>query len=100
MFPGGPMYYITWFLWKMANNCKPLAYFFAFAGVCYGWGLVLSLKLTQSPLHFKTALTGHRNRKYLTCALITAAIIFGGIQSISKVSEKVVPFMRNRTLYP
>ena len=26
-------------------------------------------------------------------ALITAAIIFGGIQSISKVSEKVVPFM-------
>ena len=59
----------------------------------HGWGLVLSLKLTQSLLHFKIALTGHQKIVSVILALITAAIIFGGIQSISKVSEKVVPFM-------
>ena len=62
---GGPMYYITHgFSGKWQTIAKPLAYFFAFAKI-------VSIIL----------------------ALITAAIIFGGIQSISKVSEKVVPFM-------
>ena len=59
---GGPMYYITHgFFGKWQIIAKPLATSLPLQ-VCllHGWGLVLSLKLTQSPPHFKTALTGHQ----------------------------------------
>ena len=82
------------FLGKWQTIAKPLATSLPLqVSLLHGWGLVPSLKLTQSPLRFKNSFDWSPKIVSVILALITAAIIFGGIQSISKVSEKVVPFM-------
>lgn len=92
---GGPMYYITnGITGRLKVIAKPLAYFFALAGI-----LVALLGIgTFSQVN---SITGSLQNTFawspkvvsVVIAILVAIIVFGGIQSISKVSEKVVPFM-------
>ena len=92
---GGPMYYITHgFSGKWQIIAKPLAYFFAFAGVLVAWlGIGTFSQVNSITASLQNSFDWSPKIVSILLALITAAIIFGGIQSISKVSEKVVPFM-------
>ena len=92
---GGPMYYITHgFSGKWQTIAKPLAYFFAFAGVLVAWlGIGTFSQVNSITASLQNSFDWSPKIVSIILALITAAIIFGGIQSISKVSEKVVPFM-------
>lgn len=92
---GGPMYYITHgFSGKWQTIAKPLAYFFAFAGVLVAWlGIGTFSQVNSITASLQNSFDWSPKIVSVILALITAAIIFGGIQSISKVSEKVVPFM-------
>lgn len=92
---GGPMYYITHgFSGKWQTIAKPLAYFFAFAGVLVAWlGIGTFSQVNSITASLQNSFDWSPKIVSILLALITAAIIFGGIQSISKVSEKVVPFM-------
>ena len=92
---GGPMYYITHgFKGKWQTIAKPLAYFFAFAGVLVAWlGIGTFSQVNSITASLQNSFDWSPKIVSVILALITAAIIFGGIQSISKVSEKVVPFM-------
>lgn len=92
---GGPMYYITHgFSGKWQTIAKPLAYFFAFAGVLVAWlGIGTFSQVNSITASLQNSFDWSPKIVSVILAFITAAIIFGGIQSISKVSEKVVPFM-------
>lgn len=86
---GGPMYYL-----EKGLGCKPLAYAFALFGMLvalFGIGtfpqvnsIVDAAYLSFQVPHWATG---------LTLAVLVALITLGGIQSISRVSTKVVPFM-------
>ena len=92
---GGPMYYITnGFKGKWQTIAKPLAYFFAFAGVLVAWlGIGTFSQVNSITASLQNSFDWSPKIVSVILALITAAIIFGGIQSISKVSEKVVPLL-------
>ncbi|WP_069999928.1 alanine/glycine:cation symporter family protein [Cellulosilyticum sp. I15G10I2] len=88
---GGPMYYIER---GMGKKFKPLAIFFAVSGVLVallGVGTFPQVNAIsqsiQSTVGVDPRITG------IVIAVCVGLVIFGGIQSISKVSEKVVPFM-------
>lgn len=88
---GGPMYYI---LNGMGKRWKPLAVFFAVAGVLvayFGIGTFSQVNSITSSLENSFGLAPQIIS--VVIAVLVAIIIFGGIQSISKVAEKVVPFM-------
>lgn len=88
---GGPMYYI---LHGMGKKWKPLAVFFAVAGILvayFGIGTFSQVNSITSSLENSFNLSP--KLVSIVIAIVVAIIIFGGIQSISKVSEKVVPFM-------
>lgn len=88
---GGPMYYIVNGLGK---RWKSLAIVFSIFGVMVA--LLGSGTFTQV-----NSITESLNNAFglpativsIILAVIVAIIIFGGIQSISKVAEKIVPFM-------
>ncbi len=88
---GGPMYYITN---GMGEKFKPLAIFFAFSGVLVallGMGTFTQVNAITScienTLHLPAEGVG------IVLALLVGIITFRGINSISKVAEKVVPVM-------
>lgn len=88
---GGPMYYI---IHGMGEKFRPLAIFFAFSGVLVallGIGTFTQVNAITSSiektLHIKAEVMG------IILAIFVAIVTFKGISSISKVSEKVVPFM-------
>ncbi|WP_195550297.1 alanine/glycine:cation symporter family protein [Streptococcus australis] len=88
---GGPMYYI---LHGMGEKWRPLAIFFALAGVLvalFGIGTMTQVNAITGAL--KTSFQLSPQVTSLVIAGIVSAVIFGGIHWISKVSEKVVPFM-------
>ena len=88
---GGPMYYI---LHGMGEKWRPLAIFFALAGVLvalFGIGTMTQVNAITGAL--KTSFQISPQAASLVIAGIVSAVIFGGIHWISKVSEKVVPFM-------
>lgn len=88
---GGPMYYI---LNGMGKKWKPLAMLFAISGVLVAWfgiGTFAQVNSITSSLDNSFGLSPKITS--LVLAVITGLIIFGGIQSIAKISEKVVPFM-------
>lgn len=87
---GGPMYYIN----GMGKRWKPLAIFFAVAGILvayFGIGTFSQVNSIASSLENSFGLAPQIVS--IVVAVIVAIIIFGGIKSISKVAEKVVPFM-------
>lgn len=77
---------------KQLLNLWPTS--FAFAGVLVAWlGIGTFSQVNSITASLQNSFDWSPKIVSVILALITAAIIFGGIQSISKVSEKVVPFM-------
>ncbi|MEL4305822.1 sodium:alanine symporter family protein [Methanococcoides sp. LMO-2] len=90
---GGPMHYITRGLADKSYS-RPLAVFFAFSGVCvafFGIGIFPqvnaiadSAAITLNVPPFYTA---------IVITILVAMVTIGGIKSIAKVAQVLVPFM-------
>ncbi len=88
---GGPMHYIVN---GMGKNWKPLAIAFSIFGIMvalFGSGTFTQVNSITDSLY--NAMGISPQIVSIVLAVLVAIIIFGGIQSISKVAEKVVPFM-------
>ena len=88
---GGPMYYIEKGLGK---KFKPLAIFFAVSGILVallGIGTFSQVNSISSSLNTVAGVDPRITS--MVVAVLVAIIVFGGIKSISKVAEKVVPVM-------
>ncbi len=89
-FVGGPMYYIKNGLEK---NWRWLGFLFALFGTLASFGIGNMVQANsvadalQHSFQIPTWITG------IFIMLITAAVIFGGIQRIAEVASKLVPFM-------
>lgn len=88
---GGPMYYIVN---GMGEKWRPLASFFAISGILVAllgigtFSQVNSITDTvQGSFNIDPKITG------IILAICIALVVFGGLQSISNVATKVVPFM-------
>lgn len=88
---GGPMYYI---INGMGKKWKPLAIFFALAGILVAFlGIGTFSQVNSITASLKNSFNWSPQIVSSLIAIVVAVIIFGGIQSIAKVSEKLVPFM-------
>ena len=88
---GGPMYYIEN---GMGKKFKPLAMFFAGSGVLVALVGIGTFPQVNAIAESVNATLGIDVRIIgIIVAILVAIVVFGGIKSISKVSEKVVPFM-------
>lgn len=88
---GGPMYYITL---GMGQKWKPLAVFFAISGVLVallGMGTFSQVNSIASSMSASFGLAPQLVS--IVTAISIAFFIFGGIEKISDVSTKIVPFM-------
>jgi len=87
-FAGGPMYVL-----ELGMKKKPLALLFAFftAIAAFGIGNMVQAnaisELMRENFHIPRPATG------IVLATLTALVILGGIRSIARVCEKLVPFM-------
>ena len=88
---GGPMHYI---LNGMGEKYKPLAIFFSFSGILVallGIGTFTQVNAITDAINssfgINPKITG------IILAILVGLIVFGGLQSISKVATKIVPFM-------
>ena len=88
---GGPMYYIEKGLGK---KFKFLAILFAVFGILVALlGIGTFTQVNSIATSINTVLGVDPKITSVVVALIVATIVFGGIKSIAKVAEKVVPFM-------
>ena len=88
---GGPMYYI---INGMGKKWKPLAIFFALAGILVAFlGIGTFSQVNSITASLKNSFNWSPQIVSILIAIVVAVIIFGGIRSIAKVSEKLVPFM-------
>ena len=88
---GGPMHYIVN---GMGKHWKPLAIAFSIFGVMvalFGSGTFTQVNSITDSLN--NTVGWSPKVISLVLAVLVSIIIFGGIQSISKVAEKIVPFM-------
>ncbi|MGQ7563684.1 alanine/glycine:cation symporter family protein [Streptococcus suis] len=88
---GGPMHYITL---GMGPRWKPLAIFFAVSGVLvalFGMGTFSQVNSIASSMSASFGLAPQLVS--IVTAISIAFFIFGGIEKISDVSTKIVPFM-------
>lgn len=88
---GGPMHYITL---GMGQKWKPLAVFFAVSGVLVallGMGTFSQVNSIASSMSASFGLAPQLVS--IVTAISIAFFIFGGIEKISDVSTKIVPFM-------
>ncbi|HFU3984683.1 TPA: alanine/glycine:cation symporter family protein [Streptococcus suis] len=88
---GGPMHYITL---GMGQKWKPLAVFFAISGVLVallGMGTFSQVNSIASSMSSSFGLAPQLVS--IVTAISIAFFIFGGIEKISEVSTKIVPFM-------
>ncbi|HFI0235882.1 TPA: alanine/glycine:cation symporter family protein [Streptococcus suis] len=88
---GGPMHYITL---GMGQKWKPLAVFFAISGVLVallGMGTFSQVNSIASSMSSSFGLAPQLVS--IVTAISIAFFIFGGIEKISDVSTKIVPFM-------
>ncbi|MDG4507450.1 alanine/glycine:cation symporter family protein [Streptococcus suis] len=88
---GGPMHYITL---GMGQKWKPLAIFFAISGVLVallGIGTFSQVNSITASLEMSFGLAPQLIS--ILTAILIAFFIFGGIEKISDISTKVVPFM-------
>ena len=88
---GGPMHYIVN---GMGKHWKPLAIAFSIFGVMvalFGSGTFTQVNSITDALN--NTVGWSPKVISLVLAVLVSIIIFGGIQSISKVAEKIVPFM-------
>ncbi|HEM4680943.1 TPA: sodium:alanine symporter family protein [Streptococcus suis] len=88
---GGPMHYITL---GMGKNWKPLAVFFAISGVLVALlGIGTFSQVNSITASLETSFGLAPQLVSIVTAISIAFFIFGGIEKISDVSTKVVPFM-------
>ncbi|MBM7641818.1 alanine/glycine:cation symporter family protein [Streptococcus loxodontisalivarius] len=88
---GGPMYYIVN---GMGQQWKWLAILFAIFGVLVAWlGIGTFSQVNSITSALQNSFGWSPQIVSILIAVLVGFIVFGGIQSISKVSEKVVPFM-------
>ena len=88
---GGPMYYIVN---GLGENCKPLAYFFAVACVLVAFlGIGTFPQVNAIVDSFENTFGVSRIITDVILTLLVAAVTLGGLQSIAKVTEMIVPFM-------
>ncbi|HEM6346435.1 TPA: sodium:alanine symporter family protein [Streptococcus suis] len=88
---GGPMHYITL---GMGQKWKPLAVFFAISGVLVallGMGTFSQVNSIASSMSSSFGLAPQLVS--IVTAISIAFFIFGGIEKISDISTKIVPFM-------
>lgn len=88
---GGPMYYIVN---GLGENFKPLAIFFAISGILVallGIGTFAQVNSITTSIHNLTGISP--KLVSIVIAVLVGIIVIGGIQSISRVATKVVPFM-------
>ncbi len=78
----------------MGKKWKPLAIFFALAGILVAFlGIGTFSQVNSITASLKNSFNWSPQIVSILIAIVVAVIIFGGIQSIAKVSEKLVPFM-------
>ncbi|MEK0401118.1 sodium:alanine symporter family protein [Streptococcus suis] len=88
---GGPMHYITL---GMGQKWKPLAIFFAISGVLVALlGIGTFSQVNSITASLETSFGLAPQLVSIVTAISIAFFIFGGIEKISDVSTKVVPFM-------
>ncbi len=88
---GGPMYYI---LNGLGKNFKPLAYFFAVACVLVAFlGIGTFPQVNAIVDGFENTFGVSRIITDIILTILVAAVTLGGLQSIAKVTEMIVPFM-------
>ncbi len=88
---GGPMHYITL---GMGQKWKPLAIFFAISGVLVALLGMGTFSQVNSIASYMSASFGLAPQLVsIVTAISIAFFIFGGIEKISDVSTKIVPFM-------
>ena len=100
---GGPMYYIMYGLTRMRLRwlALPLAIFFSIACIfeAFGGGNMFQINMATQQLIY---ITGGQDVSFfasnswvfgLTIAIIVGVITIGGIKSIVKITEKIVPVM-------
>ncbi len=91
---GGPMYYIKHGMADLhGGDWTWLGWLFAFFGVMasFGVGNMLQANSVAHSLQVTTGISPLITGSFITSA--TALVIFGGIKSIGKVIEKIVPVM-------
>ena len=87
---GGPMYYIEDGLGK---SFKPLAIFFAFAGVMASFGAANMFQTNQAAALLEGNFGVPRLATGVVLAVLTGVVIVGGIRRIGRVTAKVLPAM-------
>ncbi|NQO33738.1 sodium:alanine symporter family protein [Streptococcus suis] len=88
---GGPMHYITL---GMGKKWKPLAVFFAISGVLVALlGIGTFSQVNSITASLETSFGLAPQLVSIVTAILIAFFIFGGIEKISDVSTKIVPFM-------
>jgi AGCS family alanine or glycine:cation symporter len=95
---GGPMYYLTKGLAKrnMAKLGKLLAFIFAVLAILASFGGGNMFQANQAFAQMESqipSLAGEGFYFGLGMAVLVGVVIIGGIRSIAKVTEKIVPFM-------
>ena len=95
---GGPMYYLSKGLDKrnLKNLGRVLAVVFAIFTILASFGGGNMFQANQSFSHLANeipALEGNGFYFGLIMAILAGVVIIGGVKSISKVTEKIVPFM-------
>lgn len=88
---GGPMHYITL---GMGQKWKPLAVFFAISGVLVALlGIGTFSQVNSITASLETSFGLEPPLVSVITAILIAFVVFGGIEKISDVSTKIVPFM-------
>ncbi|MEG3265292.1 sodium:alanine symporter family protein [Streptococcus suis] len=88
---GGPMHYITL---GMGQKWKPLAVFFAISGVLVALlGIGTFSQVNSITASLETSFGLELPLVSVITAISIAFVVFGGIEKISDVSTKIVPFM-------
>lgn len=88
---GGPMHYITL---GMGQKWKPLAVFFAVSGVLVALlGIGTFSQVNSITASLETSFGLEPPLVSVITAISIAFVVFGGIEKISDVSTKIVPFM-------
>ncbi|HEL1690379.1 TPA: sodium:alanine symporter family protein [Streptococcus suis] len=88
---GGPMHYITL---GMGQKWKPLAVFFAISGVLVALlGIGTFSQVNSITASLETSFGLEPPLVSVITAISIAFVVFGGIEKISNVSTKIVPFM-------
>lgn len=87
---GGPMYYIEE---GLGRSFKPMAIFFAFAGIMASFGAANMFQTNQAAALLEQNFGVPPLATGLVLAVLTGVVIVGGIRRIGQVTAKVLPAM-------